>query len=105
MAVLDRRAFLLSTGALALGAAAPVLPAAEVDKVQFSDRLKAGRVMLRLNGAGLVYYKAIIKGLAAGLYGPLATGGSVVLCRHLERAGEDALAQRIESERVTATAR
>jgi hypothetical protein len=29
----------------------------------------------------------------------------VVLCRHLERLGEDALAKRIESERVTATAR
>ncbi|WP_338897912.1 TIGR03089 family protein [Streptomyces sp. TG1A-60] len=45
------------------------------------------------------------QGLAAGLYGPLATGGSVVLCRHLERLGEDALAKRIEAERVSAVAR
>jgi uncharacterized protein (TIGR03089 family) len=44
-------------------------------------------------------------GLNSGLYGPLANGGSVVLCRNLERLGEDALAQRIESERVTATRR
>ncbi|MDN3023003.1 TIGR03089 family protein [Streptomyces sp. S.PB5] len=45
------------------------------------------------------------EGLCAGLYSPLATGGSVVLCRNLGRLGEDGLAKRIESERVTATAR
>jgi uncharacterized protein (TIGR03089 family) len=39
-------------------------------------------------------------GLNAGLYGPLVTGGSVVLCRHLEQLGEEGLAARIESERV-----
>ncbi|MCT9005660.1 TIGR03089 family protein [Streptomyces rhizosphaerihabitans] len=44
-------------------------------------------------------------GLAAGLYAPLATGGSVVLCRNLDQLGDDSLARRIESERVTATAR
>jgi uncharacterized protein (TIGR03089 family) len=44
-------------------------------------------------------------GLCAGLYAPLATGGSVVLCRHLEQVGEETLAKRIESERVTVTAR
>jgi uncharacterized protein (TIGR03089 family) len=45
------------------------------------------------------------EGLNAGLYGPLATGGSVVLCRNLDQLGEDALAKRIESERVSVTAR
>ncbi|WP_405519918.1 TIGR03089 family protein [Streptomyces canus] len=44
-------------------------------------------------------------GLNAGLYGALATGGSVVLCRHLEQLGEEGLAKRIESERVTAVRR
>ncbi|MGW0712017.1 TIGR03089 family protein [Streptomyces sp. NPDC002643] len=44
------------------------------------------------------------EGLSAGLYGPLASGGSVVLCRHLESLGADALDKRIESERVSATA-
>ncbi|MFJ9537306.1 TIGR03089 family protein [Streptomyces sp. NPDC101225] len=44
-------------------------------------------------------------GLNAGLYGPLAVGGSVVLCRHLERAGEEAVAGRIESERVSVVRR
>ncbi|MEV5433581.1 TIGR03089 family protein [Streptomyces sp. NPDC052701] len=45
------------------------------------------------------------EGLNAGLYGPLATGGSVVLCRHLERLGDEALDKRVESERVTVIAR
>ncbi|MFJ9819996.1 TIGR03089 family protein [Streptomyces sp. NPDC101151] len=41
-------------------------------------------------------------GLSAGLYGPLAVGGSVVLCRHLDRLDEEGLAKRVESEKVTA---
>ncbi|WP_269138048.1 TIGR03089 family protein, partial [Streptomyces antimycoticus] len=43
------------------------------------------------------------EGLSYGLYAPLATGGSVVLCRHLDRLDEKGLAGRQESERVTAT--
>ncbi|MFE2424818.1 TIGR03089 family protein [Streptomyces hokutonensis] len=42
-------------------------------------------------------------GLSAGLYGPLASGGSVVLCRNLDQLGEESLAKRVESERVTVT--
>ncbi|MBT3153304.1 TIGR03089 family protein [Streptomyces sp. CHD11] len=45
------------------------------------------------------------EGLSAGLYAPLATGGSVVLCRNLDRLGGDALDKRVESERVTVIAR
>ncbi|MFJ6993546.1 TIGR03089 family protein [Streptomyces sp. NPDC003090] len=41
------------------------------------------------------------EGVSAGLYAPLAAGGSVVLVRHAERLAPDALAARIESERVT----
>jgi hypothetical protein len=44
-------------------------------------------------------------GLCAGLYGPLATGGSVVLCRNPEQLGEEALAKRIEDERVSVVRR
>ncbi|MFD4833703.1 TIGR03089 family protein [Streptomyces uncialis] len=44
-------------------------------------------------------------GLAAGLYGPLAAGGSVVLCRNSGDLDDDALAKRVETEHVTATAR
>ncbi|MFF1901173.1 MULTISPECIES: TIGR03089 family protein [unclassified Streptomyces] len=42
-------------------------------------------------------------GLSAGLFAPLAAGGSVVLCRHLGQLDEDGLAKRVESERVTNT--
>ncbi|WP_432096228.1 TIGR03089 family protein [Streptomyces sp. bgisy100] len=44
------------------------------------------------------------EGLSAGLLAPLAAGGSVVLCRHLDRLPQEALEQRRESERVTTTA-
>ncbi|MFE6978345.1 TIGR03089 family protein [Streptomyces sp. NPDC057682] len=40
-------------------------------------------------------------GLSAGLFAPLATGGSVVLCRNADRLDAEALARRVESERVT----
>lgn len=40
-------------------------------------------------------------GLSAGLYAPLAAGGSVVLCRNIGKLSAEALEQRVESERVT----
>ncbi len=43
-------------------------------------------------------------GLAAGLLAPLAAGGSVVLCRHLDRLDPDALERRRTAERVTHSA-
>lgn len=42
------------------------------------------------------------EGLSYGLYAPLAAGGSVVLCRHLDQLDEKGLAERRESERITA---
>lgn len=44
------------------------------------------------------------EGLSAGLFAPLAAGGSVVLCRHLDQLDADGLAKRVESERITGTA-
>jgi uncharacterized protein (TIGR03089 family) len=44
------------------------------------------------------------EGLSAGLYAPLASGGSVVLCRNLDRLPAQDLEKRIENERVTGTA-
>ncbi|MGW0122418.1 TIGR03089 family protein [Streptomyces sp. NPDC003327] len=44
------------------------------------------------------------EGLSAGLYAPLAAGGSVVLCRNPDRLAPEALEKRIESERVTSAA-
>ncbi len=43
-------------------------------------------------------------GLAAGLLAPLAVGGSVVLCRNLDRLEPEALERRRTAERVTHTA-
>ncbi|MEU0392146.1 TIGR03089 family protein [Streptomyces sp. NPDC006208] len=44
------------------------------------------------------------EGLSAGLFAPLATGASVVLCRHLDALSQEDLRKRIESERVTNSA-
>ncbi|WP_267246134.1 TIGR03089 family protein [Streptomyces sp. PR69] len=41
------------------------------------------------------------EGLSTGLYAPLAAGGSVVLCRNLDRLSEEDLEKRIEAEKVT----
>ncbi|MFJ9420301.1 TIGR03089 family protein [Streptomyces sp. NPDC101227] len=41
------------------------------------------------------------RGLSYGLYAPLAAGGSVVLCRHLEQLGADGIAAREAAEKVT----
>nr|WP_202450581.1 TIGR03089 family protein [Streptomyces sp. SID4917] len=41
------------------------------------------------------------EGLSAGLFAPLAAGGSAVLCRHLGQLPADGLEKRVESERVT----
>ncbi|MEE1938594.1 TIGR03089 family protein [Streptomyces sp. TRM 70361] len=44
------------------------------------------------------------EGLSAGLFAPLAAGGSVVLCRNSPGPAASALAERRKSERVTHTA-
>jgi uncharacterized protein (TIGR03089 family) len=41
------------------------------------------------------------EGLSSGLYAPLASGGSVVLCRNVGELSAEGLAKRVESERVT----
>ncbi|MEU3261149.1 TIGR03089 family protein [Streptomyces albidoflavus] len=43
------------------------------------------------------------EGLAAGLYAPLAAGGSVVLCRNAGRLSEEGLARRVADERADLT--
>jgi uncharacterized protein (TIGR03089 family) len=42
-------------------------------------------------------------GLSAGLFAPLAAGGSVVLCRNLAELSSEGLEKRVASERVTDT--
>ncbi|ANS65670.1 hypothetical protein SLINC_3446 [Streptomyces lincolnensis] len=81
----------------------------EFSAAEVVDRARAEAPGLGLTGPGSRLLSGLPydtwEGLNAGLFGPLATGGSVVLCRHLERLDEEALAKRIESERVSVTAR
>ncbi|MFJ9340015.1 TIGR03089 family protein [Streptomyces sp. NPDC101733] len=74
--------------------------AALVDRAR-EDAAKRGATGARvLSGLGYDTWA----GLSAGLFEALAAGGSVVLCRNLDRLSPEALEQRIESERVTHTA-
>lgn len=89
--------------------AALVVAGREFSGAEVVERARAEASGLGLTGPGSRVLSGLgydtWEGLAAGLYGPLASGGSVVLCRHLGQLGEDALAKRIESERVSAVAR
>ncbi|MEV8547467.1 TIGR03089 family protein [Streptomyces sp. NPDC051572] len=67
---------------------------AEVVERALADGDAGARVL-----SGLSYDRW--EGLSAGLYAPLASGGSVVLCRNLDQLGEESLTKRVESERVT----
>lgn len=86
-----------------------VVAGAEHTAAGVVERARADAPRLGLTGPGSRLLSGLAydtwEGLSAGLYAPLASGGSVVLCRHLDRLDETALAQRIETERVTATAR
>jgi len=81
----------------------------EFSGAEVVERARAEATGLGLAGPGARILSGLPydtwEGLNAGLYGPLATGGSVVLCRHLEELGEDALAARVESERVSVVRR
>jgi uncharacterized protein (TIGR03089 family) len=86
-----------------------IVAGAEYSAAEVVERARADAPALDLTGPGSRLLSALPydtwEGLIAGLYAPLAVGASVVLCRNLDHLSEDALAQRIESERVTATAR
>ena len=86
-----------------------IVAGAEYTAAEVVERARADAPALGLTGPGSRLLSGLgydtWQGVSAGLYAPLATGGSVVLCRHLERLAEDAVAKRIESERVSATAR
>ncbi|MFE9651006.1 TIGR03089 family protein [Streptomyces sp. NPDC006365] len=90
-------------------AAAVIVAGAEFTGAEVVERARADAAGFGLTGPGSRLLSGLSydtwEGLGAGLYAPLATGASVVLCRHLDQLGEDAVAKRIESERVTATKR
>jgi len=81
----------------------------EFSGAEVVERARAEAAGLGLTGPGSRILSGLPydtwEGLNAGLYGPLATGGSVVLCRHLEQLGEEGLAKRVESERVSVVRR
>ncbi|MCX4908209.1 TIGR03089 family protein [Streptomyces sp. NBC_00878] len=90
-------------------APAVVVAGAELTGAEVVERARADAPALGLTGPGARLLSGLSydtwEGLSAGLFAPLTVGGSVVLCRNLEQVGEDAVAKRVESERVTATAR
>ncbi|MGW0366536.1 TIGR03089 family protein [Streptomyces sp. NPDC002990] len=78
----------------------------ELSYAALTDRARADAAALGLGEGSRVLTGGgydTWEGLSAGLYAPLAAGGSVVLCRNLDRLSAEALAQRVESERVTHT--
>jgi uncharacterized protein (TIGR03089 family) len=85
-----------------------IVAGAEYTGAEVVERARADALPLGLTGPGARLLSGLPYdtwgGLSAGLYAPLAVGGSVVLCRNLERLDEEALAKRVENERVTATA-
>ncbi|WP_269855806.1 TIGR03089 family protein [Streptomyces sp. RPT161] len=86
-------------------APALVLPGGEeLTGAQVVERARRGAEELGLTPGSRLLSAADYddwQGLAAGLLAPLAAGGSVVLCRHLDRLDADALQRRREAERVT----
>ncbi|NKI45344.1 TIGR03089 family protein [Streptomyces physcomitrii] len=86
-----------------------IVAGAQLAASEVVDRARADALGLGLTGPGARLLSTrgydTWEGLSAGLYAPLASGASVVLCRHAEQAAEDVLRERIDTERVSATAR
>ncbi|QKW06852.1 TIGR03089 family protein [Streptomyces sp. NA04227] len=86
-----------------------IVAGAELSGSELVDRARLDAPGLGLTGPGDRLLSTLgydtWEGLSAGLYAPLASGGSLILCRHTDQAAENVLQDRIDSERVTATAR
>ncbi|WP_369223126.1 TIGR03089 family protein [Streptomyces sp. R39] len=86
-----------------------IVAGAELSGAEVVERALGDAAGLDLTGPGSRLLSGLgydtWEGLSAGLYAPLAVGGSVVLCRHLDELDAEGIAKRIESERVTASAR
>ncbi|WP_225099047.1 TIGR03089 family protein [Streptomyces sp. CoH27] len=86
-----------------------IVAGAEFSGAEVTQKAVADAAGLELTGPGSRMLSGLPydtwEGLSAGLFSPLASGGSVVLCRNLDRLDEEALAKRIESERVTSVRR
>ncbi|MFF1265187.1 TIGR03089 family protein [Streptomyces anulatus] len=90
----------------------PEAPALAVGGIELTGAQLVARAREDADALGLVPGSRLLtgrtydtwEGLSAGLFAPLAAGGSVVLCRHLGQLDSEGLAKRTESERVTNTA-
>ncbi|MFF2013978.1 TIGR03089 family protein [Streptomyces sp. NPDC058195] len=90
----------------------PEAPALVVDGTELTSAQLVARAREEAGALGLSAGSRLLtggsydawKGLAAGLYAPLAAGASVILCRHLDRLDAEGLAKRVASERATTTA-
>ncbi|MBV2356126.1 TIGR03089 family protein [Streptomyces sp. J2-1] len=86
-----------------------IVAGAEYSGAEVVDRALADAPALGLTGPGTRLLSGLPydtwAGLSAGLFAPLAAGGSVVLCRNLDRLDAEGLARRVESERVGAVHR
>ncbi len=79
----------------------------ELSGAQLVDRARTDAAELGLvSGSRLLTGRGYDSwaGLSAGLFAPLAAGGSVVLCRNIGELSEESLDKRINNERVTNTA-
>lgn len=91
------------------GESALIVAGAEFSGAEVVQKAVADAAGLELSGPGSRLLSGLPydtwEGLSAGLFAPLASGGSVVLCRNLGRLDEEALAKRIDSEKVTTVRR
>ncbi|MFR9790852.1 TIGR03089 family protein [Streptomyces sp. MB22_4] len=91
------------------GESALIVAGAEFSGAEVVQKAVADAAGLELTGPGSRLLSGLPydtwEGLSAGLFAPLASGGSVVLCRNLGRLDEEALAKRIDSEKVTTVRR
>jgi uncharacterized protein (TIGR03089 family) len=81
-----------------------IVAGAEYSAAEVVERAASDAGALGLSGPGARLLSGLPydtwEGLSAGLFAPLAVGGSVVLCRNLPVGDEGVVARRIESERV-----
>ncbi|MEU9113130.1 TIGR03089 family protein [Streptomyces sp. NPDC048483] len=86
-------------GAVALAVDGEELTGTDIGERAAADAAAAGMPGAPRVLSGLPY--DTWQGLSYGLYAPLATGGSVVLCRHLERLEADGTTAREADEKIT----
>jgi hypothetical protein len=109
---------LAAAGAAAAAGLPRLSSAAQIDTARFENKLKARDITLKLQGAGLLYYKYIVKAVAAALYIDERVAASEVLgdvtkrlemeyfwgvsATNLVKGSEVLLARNLPSEQIAA---